>query len=179
VSPNLSFFWQPCHVLTEHTYRSHSLFILLCLASFEANADIPVRRSRDDHFGYQKEVVQRAEMPIHKLTPEIIAAAIEGLESQKGKIDLQIGELRHMLPGSSIESATRELTKGRHRKMSAVARARIAKAQKKRWQLFHNQQGQPIKKAVPERKLSAAAKAKLVANLKKARAAKAAKRAAA
>jgi hypothetical protein len=36
-----------------------------------------------------------------KLTHEIIVAAIEGYESQKKRIDVQIAELRAMLPGGS------------------------------------------------------------------------------
>ena len=64
------------------------------------------------------------------------------------------------------------------RRMSAGARKRIALAQKKRWAAFH-QAKEPApapKKAVAKRKLSPARKAALVANLAKARAAKAAKK---
>jgi hypothetical protein len=39
-------------------------------------------------------------MSIDKLTPELILAAIQGLESKKAKIDLQIAELQAMLPHS-------------------------------------------------------------------------------
>ena len=120
-------------------------------------------------------------MPTQKLTTEIITAAIRGFESQKRKLDLQIAELKTMLsPGSAEATATTEPTKRKPRKMSAAARARIAEAQKARWESFHKQQEPtaPTRKSAPKRKLSAAAKAKLVANLKKARAAKAAKRAA-
>ena len=42
-------------------------------------------------------------MPTPKLNAEIIAAAIEGFESQKRRIDTQIGELRAMLSGSRSE----------------------------------------------------------------------------
>jgi hypothetical protein len=117
----------------------------------------------------------------HKLTDEIIAAAIEGLESQKEKIDLRISELRDMMSGHPVESRTTAAPKrGKRRKMSPAARARIAAAQKKRWLVFHNRQGHAAApKAKPKRKLSPATKAKLIANLKKARAARAAKRAAA
>ncbi|MGP8243015.1 MAG: hypothetical protein ACLQVN_00680 [Bryobacteraceae bacterium] len=38
-------------------------------------------------------------MPTTKLTAEIIHAAIEGFESQKRRIDSQIGELRQLLNG--------------------------------------------------------------------------------
>jgi len=45
-------------------------------------------------------------MPTHKLTNEIIAAAIQGFEGQKKQLDDQIAELRAMLSGSSVEAAT-------------------------------------------------------------------------
>ena len=67
------------------------------------------------------------------------------------------------------------------RTMSAAARKRIAVAQKKRWAAFHAKAGtvKPAKRAkAPKRTMSPAAKARLVANLAKARAAKANKRAA-
>ena len=38
-------------------------------------------------------------MPTHKLTPAIINAAILGFEQQKLRIDVQMAELRAMLPG--------------------------------------------------------------------------------
>jgi len=44
-----------------------------------------------------------------KLTSEIIAAAIEGFESQKRHIDGQIAELRQMLDGGPKLIATPEL----------------------------------------------------------------------
>jgi hypothetical protein len=58
----------------------------------------------------------------------------------------------------------------------ALERARIAEAQRKRWAALKGQP-EPVtpEGSKPKRKLSAAAKAKLVANLKRARAAKAAK----
>jgi hypothetical protein len=81
-----------------------------------------------------------AAMPTHKLTTEIITAAIQGFESQKKKIDLKIAEHKAMLsPGSAEPAATTEPTKRKRRKMSGAARARIAEAQKARWQAFHKQ----------------------------------------
>jgi hypothetical protein len=63
--------------------------------------------------------------------------------------------------------------------MGNTARAKMAEAQKKRWQAFHKKQAPKavVKTTAPKRRLSAATKAKFAANLKKARAAKAAKRA--
>ena|SRR5450759_187398 len=154
-------------------------------------------------------------MATHKLTPEIITAAVEGFEQQKLRIDAQIAELRQMLTGSpTATAATPEALKGK-RRMSAAARKRIGDAQrkrwaeskktsspvapkapkpkrklsaagkkaiveatKKRWAAFHaaNQAKKPaLKKEIAKKKLSPARKAALVANLAKARAAKAAK----
>src|ERR1035437_8790974 len=73
-------------------------------------------------------------MPTHKLTPEIITAAIVGFEQQKLRIDAQIAELRQMLTGTpTATAAAPEAPKGRRRKMSAAARKRIGDAQRKRW----------------------------------------------
>ena len=44
-------------------------------------------------------------MPTQKLTPQFIAAAIEGFEAQKTRIDLQIVELRSMLSGAAATTA--------------------------------------------------------------------------
>jgi hypothetical protein len=62
--------------------------------------------------------------------------------------------------------------------MSAAAKKRIAAGQKKRWAAFHANDTKPVaaKKAAPKRKMSPERKAALVANLAKARAARAAKR---
>jgi len=114
-------------------------------------------------------------MPISKLTPEIIAAAITGFELQKGQLALKIAELRAMLPGATNGSAAPQATAPKRRKLSAAARKRIAAAQKERWAKYRGESKPPAPAPKPRRKLSAAAKAKLVANLKKARAAKAAK----
>ena len=72
-------------------------------------------------------------MLTHKLTAEIINAAVEGFEQQKLRIDAQIAELRAMLTGTPTEpAATPEAPKGK-RRMSAAARKRISDAQRKRW----------------------------------------------
>ena len=72
-------------------------------------------------------------MPTQKLTNEIIAAAVEGYEAQKIRIDGKIAELRAMLPGGSPEAAAVTEAPARKRKISAAARRRMAIAQKKRW----------------------------------------------
>jgi hypothetical protein len=128
-----------------------------------------------------------------QLNRAIIQAAIVGFERQKESIDEIISELRAQLdgtPGTTQKTKVAEATtpfKAR-RRISAAGRKRIAEAQRARWAL--QKRAAPEKKVVParktaavqmaapKRKLSAAAKAKLVENLKKARAAKAAKKAA-
>ena len=50
-------------------------------------------------------MVRKADMPIQKLTPEIITAAILGFEEQKRHIDSKIAELRAMLSGGPGETA--------------------------------------------------------------------------
>ena len=72
-------------------------------------------------------------MPTPKLNAEIIAAAIEGFESQKRRIDTQIGELRAMLSGGRTEGTATPEAPARKRKVSAAARRRMAEGQKKRW----------------------------------------------
>jgi hypothetical protein len=115
-----------------------------------------------------------------KLNAAVIEAAIVGFEHQKTQIDNQIAELRAMLSGGSAEptAATPEAGPGKRKQFSPAARRRMALAQKARWAKIKGE-AEPAAPATtpapkPRRKMSAAAKAKLVANLKKARAAKAA-----
>lgn len=77
------------------------------------------------------------DMPTQKLTAEIIAAAIEGFEAQKRRIDGQIAELRQMLDEGRTEPATAPAVTKRKRKMSAAGRRAISEATKKRWAAFH------------------------------------------
>jgi hypothetical protein len=69
-----------------------------------------------------------------KLTPEIIAAAIEGFEAQKKNIDVQIAELRQTLSGGPVETLAAPEAPARKRKgFSAAVRRKMARAQKARW----------------------------------------------
>jgi hypothetical protein len=155
-----------------------------------------------------------------KLTPEIIAAAIDGFEAQKTRIDTQIAELRALLSGAPVETATTEAPTHKRkkfspaairrmkeaqqrrwakvrgeaeapasaavtapapkakRKLSAAGRAAIVAATKKRWAAIHKAEKPAPTKVAAKKKMSPARKAALVANLAKARAARAAKRAA-
>ena len=112
-------------------------------------------------------------MLTHKLTPEIINAAVEGFEQQKLRIDAQIAELRAVLTGTpTATAAAPEVPKGK-RRMSAAARKRIGDAQRKRW-AESKKTSSPIAPEAPKpkRRLSAAGKAAIVAALKKRWAAK-------
>jgi hypothetical protein len=84
-------------------------------------------------------------------TPEIIAAAIEGFEAAKARIDAQIAELRTMLFGGSSEAAaTPEIPKRKRRKIRAAGRKAIAEAQRKRWAQSRKQSAPPSKSTAPE-----------------------------
>jgi hypothetical protein len=102
------------------------------------------------------------------LTPEIIEAAIDGLEAKKQRIDVQIAELRAMLsPNGNGSAPAPQPTVRKKRGMSAAGRKAIAEAQRKRWAAAKGQSvnAEPTKK--PKRKLSAAGRAAIVAALKK------------
>jgi hypothetical protein len=65
-----------------------------------------------------------------KLTPELISAAIAGLEEQRNRIDGQITDLRQTKEPTTT-GASFVPTKGR--RFSAAARKRMAVAPRKRW----------------------------------------------
>ena len=105
----------------------------------------------------------------------LLEAALAGYMVQHRQIEEKIAALRAQMGGharGSGAAAPAGQKTGGHREMSAAARKRIAEAQKKRWAAFH------ARKKQARKKLSPAQKAALVANLAKARAAKAAKKAA-
>lgn len=80
------------------------------------------------------------------------------------------------IKGESEPSAPAEAPK-KKRKLSRAGRAAIIAATKKRWAAVHQAENAARKEAQPTKKMSPARKAALVANLAKARAARAAKRA--
>ena len=116
-------------------------------------------------------------MPSAKLTKTIIEAAIAGFEGQKKSIDAQIAELRAMLTGKPETESGQAQAKPTRRKFSAAAITRMREAQRLRWAKIKGEAKPPAPALAPKpkRKLSAAARATLAANLKKARAAKSAK----
>jgi len=109
-----------------------------------------------------------------KLTQEIIAAAIEGFQSQKRQIDDQIAELRSMLIGNPTKNAPPEVAPGKRKKFSAAVRRKMALAQKARWAKTKGEAEPPVRRETPKprRKLSAAGRAAIIAATKKMWAAK-------
>jgi hypothetical protein len=121
-----------------------------------------------------------------KIDPTILEAALVGYQAELQRIDEKMSAIRKHLGGrvniAALAPAVSSDGSRPKRQMSAAARKRIAEAQKKRWAEFHAmKKGHALtaKKAAPKRKLSPARRAALAANLAKARAAKAAKKAAA
>src|SRR5579872_5169108 len=117
---------------------------------------------------------------------EILQMALIGYAEQRRVIDTKIAAIQEQIAGpSNTETVSRDGRKPR-RKLSAAGKRRIREAARKRWAAVRAANTEePIvtkaatsKRTKPRRKLSAEARAKLVANLKKARAARAAKRSA-
>jgi hypothetical protein len=86
------------------------------------------------------------------LSPEILHAALAGLDAQRNRIEADISRVRALLgirrPGrparTAAESSPSEAEQPKTRKkrtMSAAARKRIAAAQKKRWAEYHKHTG--------------------------------------
>jgi hypothetical protein len=97
----------------------------------------------------------------HNLNPQIIAAAIEGFESQKKRLDAQIRELREMLNGRRTAAA--EAPKRKRRRIRAVR----AEAQRKRWTATKQQPAPSLQIVAPEapkrkRRLSAAGRKRII-----------------
>ena len=82
----------------------------------------------------------------------LLAAALEGLELQRQRIDQQIQEVRSLLgktpgrrgrPPGSTNSSTANNAAGKRRagRLSPAARKRIAAAQKRRWAEYRKSAG--------------------------------------
>jgi hypothetical protein len=99
--------------------------------------------------------------------------ALIGYQAERQKIEAAMAAIRKQVNGHLTTPAVDGARRPR-RNMSAAARRRIAAAQRKRWAAFPAGKSGTAK-AAPKRKMSAAVKANLVANLAKARAAKAAR----
>ena len=113
-----------------------------------------------------------------KLDRSTLEMALVGYEAESQKIQNAMSAIRSQLRMRSTKPAASVMTAGAKpkRRLSAAARKRIAAAQKKRWAAFHANAAKPAPKKVAKKKLSPARRAALVANLAKARAAKAAKK---
>ena len=103
----------------------------------------------------------------NNLNPQIIAAAIEGFESQKKRLDAQIHELRTMLKGGRTESAAAEPPNRKRRKTSAARPQRIAEAQRQRWAATKRRSVPSLQIVTPEapkgkRRLSAAGRKRII-----------------
>ncbi len=109
-------------------------------------------------------------MPTSKLTAEVIAAAIDGYEIQKARIDTRIAELKAMLSDGPAAPVTLEPKKRKRRKMSAAGRRRIAEAQRKRWATLRGESEPPAPAAPkaprPKRRISKAGMARIIAATK-------------
>ena len=93
-----------------------------------------------------------------KLTDDILAAAIEGLQIQKQRIDEKISEIRQILDGGSPTEATAatDIAKPR-KKRSAAVRRRMALAQRARFAKLKQGSKPDAQTAKPKkRKMSAA-----------------------
>jgi hypothetical protein len=116
-------------------------------------------------------------MPKHTgdLSPDVLNAALHGLEAQKQTIDRHIQQVRSMLglgtgrrgrpPKSAASPLTPPTRKGRRR--SPEARARMAEAQRKRWAVIKGVKEAPAKGVTKKRKLSAAGRERIIEATKK------------
>jgi len=107
-----------------------------------------------------------------KLTNELIAAAIEGYEAQKQRLEVRIAELRGLLKGHAPAAATTpEAPTGKRRKFSVATRRTMREAQRARWAKIKGATGS-VSKATPaspkpKRKLSAAGRKAIAAAQKR------------
>ena len=111
------------------------------------------------------------------LTPEILAAALQGLEAQRARLDAHIAEIRRLLGARPKQPTASPDVVRPKRKMSAAGRRRIAAATKKRWAEFHRKQAEAAKAAKkpaaaakspqPKRKMSAAGRKRIADATKK------------
>ncbi len=82
-------------------------------------------------------------MPKPNLSPEILTAALQGLEAQRARLESQIAVVKRTL-GARAQQPTDPKPK---RKMSAAARKRIAEAQRKRWAEYHQKKTEATRNA--------------------------------
>jgi hypothetical protein len=97
-----------------------------------------------------------------RISPELLEAALAGLEQQRAEVDRNIAEVKKLLrsgrssPGAEAQEAPARRPR---RKMTATAKKRIAEAQRKRWAAFRAQEAaakRPRKKGRKRAKKAAA-----------------------
>lgn len=118
------------------------------------------------------QLIEVVKMPNQRLSPEILTAALTGLEIEKRRLEESIAEVRAMLGGR--RSADGGAAEVKHHR-SAAARRKMAQAQKARWARERGKAAKPAAKKAPVKKkvrLSAAGRAAIVDALKKRWAAK-------
>jgi hypothetical protein len=78
-----------------------------------------------------------------------LAAALEGLDLQRKRIEEQIAQVRAMLGGKKVSAGAgaAPAKSARKRVLSPAARRRIATAQKKRWAEYRRKQAAQAKVA--------------------------------
>ena len=105
-----------------------------------------------------------------KHDPDMLQAALIGLQHMLGTIEERIAELRSRLggpPASHEAAAPAPVPGAKKRTMSAAARKRIGLAQKKRWAAYKSAKAKPAVPKPPKRVLSAEGRARIVAATKK------------
>ena len=87
-----------------------------------------------------------------KFTTEILAAALEGFEAQKIRLDTKITVLRTMLSGGPTEpTAKPEAPKRKKRRLSAAGRRAIIEAAKRRWAMIRAEKEKASQVAAPKK----------------------------
>jgi hypothetical protein len=75
-----------------------------------------------------------------RMSPELLGAALEGLQQRLAEVDQNIAEVKRLLRSGPASPAAEPAHAGRRRrKMTAAAKRRIAEAQRKRWAAFRAQ----------------------------------------
>ena len=76
-----------------------------------------------------------------RLNPAVLQAALEGLQSQRQRVDQQMAQVRSLLrPEPKKRAATAQAPAKPRPRLSLGARKRIAAAQRKRWAEFKARQ---------------------------------------
>jgi len=105
-----------------------------------------------------------------KPDPDILRAALIGLQHTLGALEQRIADVRGQLrgqPASHGAAAAAPPSGAKRRTLSAAARKRIALAQKKRWAAYNAAKPKPAATKPQKRKLSAEGRARIVAATKK------------